>query len=133
MFTDYTELTSCPLTMLIILILNVKIVWKVKTNLIKILPRIVNAFSFLFFFFNRFLCFILLFFSLACCFWCFVCIMIFNNFYTFCILQNENYLFVFFIISKRKLDRISVNIHQNEIIFYILVLTSFLKWFQFKF
>ena len=85
------------------------------------------------FFFNRFSRFILLLFSLACCFSCFVYVMIFNNFYTFCILQNKNYLFVFFMISKRKSDRISVNIHKNKIISYILVLTSFLKWFRFKF
>ena len=81
----------------------------------------------LFVFFNRFSRFILLLFSLTCCFSCFVYIVIFNNFHTFCILQSENYLLVFFMTSKRKSDRINVNIHENEIILYILVLIFFRK------
>ena len=113
--------------MFIMSVFNVKIVWKVRTNLIKILSRIFWYVFLYFVFFNRFSRLILLFFSLACCFSCFVRVIIFNNFHTFCILQSGNYLLIFFMISKRKSNRISVNIHKNKIIFYLLVLTFFFQ------
>ena len=114
-------------------VLNVKIVWKIRINLVKTSLRIFWHVFLCFVFLNHLSRFIYLLFSFACCFLYFVHVIIFNNSHTFCILQSENYLFVFFMINKRKSDCINVNIHENKIILYILVLASFLKWFRFKF